>query len=337
MKTHIELQELLPLYVAHQLDTIERTAVRAHLTHCAECQSELALWEQVSAEIFITNEAVSIPVRIKIKALQHIRGKQKIGHRSHGYPQIFSGLLNKTRGISAQPSILLRTSQRPKLSERHLNTPFLQAINLLRAQTYLIKREMWPTSAAVMALGVIIALLAERVEALNFLAPLVAAASLAMLFNPENDPAYELTRATPTSPWKILLARLSVVSAYNLGLALAASVLMLLIWPPNLLGMIIMGWLAPLAFLSALALLLSVWIGTNNAITISYGLWLFQYIQVSKIGAIWRFTTSWNTFLTAYRAFWTSPGLLLLLSLGLVGLALISVQHAKHISTTPAT
>jgi hypothetical protein len=216
-----------------------------------------------------------------------------------------------------------------------LQTVLQRAWQLLGAQAYLVKREMWPTSAIIMALGVIVALLSNHVEAIYFVAPLVAAASLAMLYNPEYDPAYELALSTPTSPWKILLARLSVVSTYNLILAILASLAMLIIIPPNLLGMVIMGWLAPMAFLSALALLLSLWISTSNAIIISYGLWIAQYLQFSKLIMGWRFTSTWDTFLMAYRNFWQSPYLLLTLSLVLAGMALFSIQRSERMITSP--
>ncbi|HEX2995101.1 MAG TPA: hypothetical protein VHP14_09755 [Anaerolineales bacterium] len=55
-------------------------------------------------------------------------------------------------------------------------------------------------------------------------------------------------------------------------------------FPPDLLGVLALGMLAPMAFLSALALLLSIWIGTSNAIAISYILWLLQSIPYQSVG-----------------------------------------------------
>jgi len=196
-----------------------------------------------------------------------------------------------------------------------------RAWQLLQIQSQIIQREMWPASAAVMALGAIVALVANHVEFIYFIAPLVAAASLAILCSPEYDPALELTLSTPTSPWKVLLARLSIVSGYNLLLALAASFVLLVIVPPELLGTLILGWLGPMTFLSAVALLLSLWIGTSNAIAIAYGLWLVQYIPYRLVGA-WMISPGWSSIILAYQQFWQSPTLLLLLSILLFGLAL---------------
>jgi hypothetical protein len=106
----------------------------------------------------------------------------------------------------------------------------------------------------------------------SIIAPLIAAGSLSLLFGPEHDPAHELTLSTPTSSWKLLLARLSIVSAYNLMLAIIAMLILMIAFPPGLLGTLALGMLAPMAFLSALALLLSIWIGTSNAIAISISL-----------------------------------------------------------------
>jgi len=216
--------------------------------------------------------------------------------------------------------VLEAALERVDLQSRRAN-PLRQAWQLLLAQARLVQRELWPACAVVIALGLIVALLSDHSEVLYFLAPLVAAAGLATLFNPESDPAYELALATPTSPWKVLLARLSVVSSYNLALSLAASLALLPLVSPDLLGSLILGWLAPMACLSTLALLLSLWIGTNNAVALTYLLWMAQYTPYQAIGA-------WARITLAYQAFWHSPALLLVLSLALTGAALWSVQRA---------
>lgn len=203
---------------------------------------------------------------------------------------------------------------------------FRRVIQLLRSQTFLVQREMFPATAAVMALGVIVALISKHAGFIYFLAPLMAAASLSILFGPEHDPAHELTLSTPTSSWKLLLARLSIVSAYNLLLALAATLVLMIAFPVELIGALALGVLAPMAFLSVLALLLSMWIGTNNAIAISYTLWLAQSVPFQSIGA-WTGSPAWESFLHAYREFWHSPMLLFAFTLPLLFLALWSANR----------
>lgn len=229
----------------------------------------------------------------------------------------------------------------PDLAERALiqiNAPsplqraWRQAAALLHSQIFLVRREMWPAAAAFMALVVVMALLSNHADILSGMAPMLAAGTLAAIYGPQNDPASELTLATPTSAWKILLARLSIVSAYNLALSLAASLALLLIIPADLLGSIVLAWLGPLAFLSALALLLSLWIGTANAITICYTTWLVQYMQPSRFFNVWTPSLQiWETFLTTYRQFWESPGLLLGLSAAVVALALFTTRFPERV------
>ncbi len=201
-----------------------------------------------------------------------------------------------------------------------------RTFNLLRIQAYLVRREMWPSCAILMFIGVAATLLARQAVLIHYLAPLVAAASLSALFGPENDPACELTLATPTSPWKVLLARLALVHGYNLMLTLVASLFLLLIIPPDILWTFILGWLGPMTFLPALALLLSLWTGSGNSIAIAYGLWLVQFFSPS-----WLPGTLANLFapvMEAYRQFWARPVLLVVAGLLLLAAALWSAGRA---------
>jgi len=229
------------------------------------------------------------------------------------------------RLVTAPPALAGRALMRVR-TRLGLAGACLRTAQLLRAQSFLVQGEIWPASAAVMALGVIVALVSNHVEFVYFIAPLVAAASLTMLFGPANDPAYELVLATPTSPWKVLLARLSLVFGYNLLLSLIASLVLLVTVPPGLLGTLILGWLGPMAFLSALALLLSLWIGTPNAIAIAYILWIAQHVPYKSIG-MWMEPLAWEPVVLSYQQFWHSPLLLCTLSILLVGIALWSTNR----------
>jgi hypothetical protein len=227
--------------------------------------------------------------------------------------------------VSAPPHLdasALKVIDRPSKLMRALNRTF----QLLWAQSFLIHREMFPASAAVMALGVVVAVLSNHIEVIYFIAPMLAAASLSVLFGPEQDPAYELILATSTSPWKVLLARLSLVSAYNLLIVLAVAAVLYSFIPPHLLGIVLFGWLAPMSFLSTLALLLSLWLGTSNAIAITYIIWVAQYMPYRSIGA-WVVSPAWSSAIYAYQQFWHNPFTLLLLSIPLLGVALWSTKR----------
>ena len=182
---------------------------------------------------------------------------------------------------------------------------------LLRMQMLIINNELWIGSAALMLIFLAMALLVERVEVIYFIAPMIAAGAISIVFGPEHDPASELTLATSTSAWKILLARLTLVSGYNFLLAICAGLGLLLISPPQIIGELILGWFGPMTFLSALALLLSLWIGTSNALFISYILWAAQYLSLISLDAWFRALSPW---FDSYRQFWQNP--VLMFSLG---------------------
>jgi len=238
-----------------------------------------------------------------------------------------------SRAIAAPPQLAERALARiqaPSGAGRGLARAWM----LLRAQALLVQREIWPANAAVMALAIVVALISGQTGVVYFVAPLLAAASLAALSGQENDPAFELTAAAPTSAWKILLARLSVVSAYNLLLALAAIGLLLAFAPPGLLGVAALGWLAPMACLSALALLLSLWLGTGNALLIAYALWIFQYLPYQHLDA-WMAASFWTPAVMAWRLFWQSPQWTIAAALAALGAALWSagrpgVHHSRQ-------
>jgi hypothetical protein len=197
----------------------------------------------------------------------------------------------------------------------------------------LVRREIWPASALVMALGYFVAvLMGERggsvVEAL---APLVAAGGLAGIFGAENDPGLELALATPTSPRQVLLARLVLVYGYDLLLALTATLGLVAVVPVGWLGAIVLRWLAPMTFLSVLALVLSMCVGTGNAVTVAFILWVARaFGDVSLAGAGMPQAAS-SAAAHVYAQAWASPALLFGLSVLLVAAALGMAGRQEHL------
>ncbi len=133
---------------------------------------------------------------------------------------------------------------------------------LLRAQMRIVQQEIWLASALVMALGLGVTLINQQEFLLQeapfvLIAPLVAALGIAFLYGPAAEPALEIELAAPISPRLVVLARLLLVFAFDLALALLSSVVLIVaqsnwsLWP------LIMMWLAPMTFLAALAFLLS--------------------------------------------------------------------------------
>lgn len=277
-------EEQLIRYAAKQLNESEHADFERHLVECADCQTDLFLWQSVMDQIHASNSTVSVPVHLADSAL----------------------------GTIHAPSRLTRA--------------FKNTAQLLRMQLLLMHNELWVGSAALMFIFLAMALLVARVEVLHFFVPMIAAGTVSLIYGSEHDPAAELTFATPISPWKILLARLTLVSAYNVFLALCATVGLLLILPPQAIGELILGWLAPMTFLSALALLLSLWIGTSNALFISYTLWSAQYLALTSVGEWFAYLAPW---FESYRQFWKDPALLFVFGFALILFALWSAGREQ--------
>src|SRR5699024_1199636 len=176
-----------------------------------------------------------------------------------------------------------RTAATPRTAElvtsrRRMLRPALlrQAGALLAGQLPLVHRRLWLASALVMALGGALAATGTRDAAgtvLAFIAPMVAAVGLAVVYGPRVDPHLELGVASPTSPGTVLLARLTLVFGYDLALGLVTSAALSWTGSAGSLWSIVSGWLGPMSLLSAISLAVSVWRGPNLAMAASMTLW----------------------------------------------------------------
>ncbi len=208
--------------------------------------------------------------------------------------------------VSAEAATLPGASDRAwqRLAARHRSESRASRLQYLAeltaAQIGLVRHGLWLSSAVVMAIGFAVAWAVGRTGVVGALAPLVAAFGVSQLYGPQYDPALELTEATPTSPRLVLLARLVLVFGYDLALALVASVALPLVLPGTAIGTVIGSWLAPMAFLSALALVGSVSIGSHAAAAVAFGLWLLRGVmtgtELPMRGLAW---------MAAYQAWWT--------------------------------
>lgn len=211
------------------------------------------------------------------------------------------------QGVSVQQQVLEKALTEIHASQRKPGM-IRQGWILLRSQIPLVRHEIWPASAAIMIIGYFAAILVGKEVIIQVLAPMVAAASIAMIFGPSNDPVSELMGSVPTSPRQILLARLSIVFGYNLLLSLIASVCLLPVFPALLLPQLVMSWLAPMTFISALALFLSIYFGTENAIIVAYGVWILKYafLGIFSVNLI-QPGSSILTLFNGYWQFWQHP------------------------------
>ena len=298
MKCSSGLSDLLAFYAAGSLGEVERVAVARHLGECGACRAELALWLDAGAAVQLDAERMPLPS-----------------------PRLIDSVL-------------------ASLPERRPNV-VVRAWQLLLAQVPLLRPEIWWASAFVMAMGCFLAVLrggqAGGAGVVEVLAPLVAAAGVALIYGPENDPALELALSTPTSPRQVLLARLALVFGYDLVLSLVATLGLATILPTGVLGAIVWTWLGPMTFLSSLALVLSLAIGTSWAVTASLVLWWSRWFVQARTGdalTVGDFGHSLERASTLYAAGWDNPGLTLILGLCLLAVAFWLVgKPERHVTS----
>jgi hypothetical protein len=263
------MDEWLPLYLNGRLDEVQRETVEGHLRLCSVCRRELAFWRQVRQAGQAADALLPAPS-----------------------PAILTKMLAT---LDAAPPT-------PRWQE------WLAAFSaLLKAQRGLIKRGLWPASAAVLSVGFAVTWLSLdggsdlRELPLLLLAPIVAALGVALAYGPEVDPLLEVALATPTSPRLVLLARLTLVLGYDLGLTTLASLILSIVAPQIPLGTLIWAWLVPMLFLSGLALLLSLLYGPALGSGVSLALWGSQLLLQAPLraGEAW---ARWASL------FWSSGG-----------------------------
>lgn len=139
---------------------------------------------------------------------------------------------------------------------------------LIHAQVRILRREIWAATALVMMLGVVVTLgtyTGEGLTPLAVLAPVVAAVGVALLYDGDLALVFELEDSTPVSMRLLLLARLTLIFSFNLSLGLVGSIMLSLLNADMLLWPLVLSWLVPMAFLSALAFWLSVVSGDSVA------------------------------------------------------------------------
>ncbi len=235
-----QIIELLPWYANRTLDAAAKADVERHIAGCPACRRRVEDLRALQGALVERPPAATLP-RIE--------------------------------------TILDRLIPRPSAK---LDRRWLWA--LIVTQARLIRRDIWVASTLVMALGTLITMFSNKPPqaALGMLplvwaAPIVAAAGVAFLYGPSVAPAIEIELTTPVSPRLILLARLMLTFGFDLLLGLGGSIVLALTNPYLSLWPLVMTWLAPMAFLSALAFLLTVLTADPNVgFLVSLGLWVVQ-------------------------------------------------------------
>jgi hypothetical protein len=246
---HDRVREMLAGYAAGTGSAGQRQVVAVHLDACGECRGELATWQAVASGVRATAPAAPAPG-----------------------PEVVATVLQRAREGAAEP--VGRRWPDPRAAVR-------QAGALLAGQLPVVRARLWLASALVMALGAALAAAGTRAGAglvLAFIAPVVAAVGLAVVYGPRVDPNLEVALASPTSPRTVLLARLTLVFGYDLALGLAASAALAAAGSAGGLWTVVSAWLGPMALLSAVSLAVSVWRGPNLAMGAAMILWAARLV-----------------------------------------------------------
>lgn len=294
---HLRIAALLPAYAGGLLGNGERRRVERHVAGCGCCEVELATWRGVRD--VLRDEAPLEPPSAHVLA----------------------GVLQR---IDAQ--LPARAGQAPDR-----RSVLSQGWQVVVAQLPLVYRRLWLASAATMVLGFVLAL-SGAVKAgpslvLQLVAPGVAAWGVSLIYGPEIDPSLELARSTPTSPRLVLLARLALVFGYDLGLAVAASVALVALGDAGSAWIVILDWLGPMLFLSALALVLSVRWGPSVGVSIALALWTLRLLAgVADAQILGREASH------VLVHVWSTNVLTVIGSLVLLAVALVSVQRQERLA-----
>lgn len=200
---------------------------------------------------------------------------------------------------------------------------------LVRSQVRVVRGEIWWASALVMVLGLVVTLTTPDANMLpiTVIAPLVAAVGVALLYDTDIQEVLELENSTRASVRLLLLARLMLVFGFDLVLALSASMVLALVQAEISLWPLVLSWLAPMAFLSGLAFLLSVALVDPVAGSLfSLGIWgMHLLIKSINTNNIWLYALSLPGLAAP-----ESRVVMLALAVVLVGVALWLVGYSER-------
>lgn len=296
------LADLLPAYAGGSLPAADALRVAAHTAGCPRCASDLADWRSLAAAARETVVAAVPPPPASVMA--------------GVWAEIDASAVG-ARGV--EPPAAMAPGRRVRL-----------LWDLLRGQVPLVRHGIWLASALTMTLGVLVALAAQDGSGaglvFGLIAPVVAGIGVAFVYGPENDPSLEIALGTPTSPRLVLLARLTLVFGYDLLLALGATLLLAVdkdaggVWP------LVSLWLGPMLFLSGLALVCSIVVGSTTGVAIASGLWAGRLVVA--VGGVGRTDGAEGPL----AGFWRAEPALAGLGAVLLAIAVLAVPRRERLT-----
>jgi Putative zinc-finger len=253
--------DLLPEYANGRLAAPIAAHVRDHLATCEACAAELDAWQHiVEAE---SQAAMLMPAPSAA---------------------LLAGVLAR---IEAPSPVATATDALPEATTTIFATGRAALAHLwyvLGAQRRMLRPSVWVASAAGVVLAVLYGVIVPGQEVeqdmLAFALPLIAAAGMAFLYGPDNDPGLELALATPTSARSVLFARFALLFGYDTALALLGTLVLTMLNGGGFWSLAAV-WLGPMALLSSLSLALSLVFGPLAALGASAVLWLSRAVDLT--------------------------------------------------------
>lgn len=198
--------------------------------------------------------------------------------KTGSHPNPFSGFAF-VHSLGFKPQVTrveadLENSFAARSTKRGLGAEVSNLLHLARAQTSLLEAPFWWSSLLLLLLGVGVGYASGGAAGVIVLfvvfAPLLAAGGVAYLFRPATRGLWDLERISPVQPLELLYARLTLILAFNVGLAL---VLLPFAWNQAPIWRLLLAWLGPMIGLTGLALYLSVRWHTLAGTLVPLSLW----------------------------------------------------------------
>lgn len=249
------ISTLLPAYLNGSLDAASEERVRVHLETCGDCRRDLAAWQAVSGATQLASASASAPSAALMNA-------------------VWAKIEAQEKAASQQKSI--------GRGAYHLWLVFAR-------QVPLIHKSIWIASILVNVLMCALVFLGRTgarhnlhsVEGvLAFFTTVVAAASVAFMYQAEHDAGYEITLSTPTSIRIVMICRMALVVGYNMALAALTSAIIAIALGGTLWDFMHI-WLGPMLLLASISLVISVIFGSVVSLAISLLLEVIQAIATS--------------------------------------------------------
>ena len=157
-----------------------------------------------------------------------------------------------------------------------------------RAQLNLFRPAFWIVSIVAMSAGAAataVGLDPGRTISFYLAAPLLAYAATWTAFRGQSLGLQELELSSPVSARELLLLRLFLILACDIGIGLAASLPLAITSVPGL-DRIILAWLCPLILAVGATLLVASWTAVERAGALVYAAWVTSVVTVARVTVI---------------------------------------------------